>query len=48
MQVAVHIRPLIDTEQDTGCQDILSVTPGTSQVIPGAVHLYGAFDSRRH
>lgn len=51
MQVAVHIRPLIDTEQDNGCQDILSVTPGTSQVILSprtstcVVHLFqGATD----
>ncbi len=31
MQVAVHIRPLIGSELENGCQEILSATPGTSQ-----------------
>ena len=32
--VAVHIRPLIDSEREAGCQESLFVTPGndTSQV----------------
>ncbi len=28
VQVAVHIRPLIDSELETGCQESLFVTPG--------------------
>lgn len=33
VQVAVHIRPLIDNELQNGCQETLGVEPGTSQVI---------------
>ncbi len=33
VQVAVHIRPLIDGEREAGCQESLFVTPGTPQVV---------------
>lgn len=32
VQVAVHIRPLIDSEQEAGCEESLFVTPGAPQV----------------
>ena len=32
VQVAVHVRPLIGSEQEAGCQESLLVTPGAPQV----------------
>jgi hypothetical protein len=32
VQVAVHVRPLIDSEIADGCQECLFVTPGAPQV----------------
>jgi hypothetical protein len=32
VQVAVHVRPLIGSEQEAGCQESLAVTPGVPQV----------------
>ena len=36
VQVAVHIRPLIDSERETGCQEGLFVTPGADVAQVGA------------
>ena len=40
MQVAVHVRPLIGSEQEAGCQESLAVTPGVPQVSQPHEHVH--------
>lgn len=40
VQVAVHVRPLIGSEQEAGCQESLAVTPGVPQVSQPHEHVH--------